>query len=532
MDCTATYLSYSKTNQFSSLVNDYLEQSPNIKDFYEHPVSVEGIKQAVLSRKGFNTDRRLLVRTIKKIYQSTTLSPLQEKNLDALASENTFTICTAHQPNIFTGYLYFIYKIIHAIKLADDLNIQLPAYRFVPVFYMGSEDNDLDELSQVNLNGVKLSWETGQSGAVGRMKVDKKLLQLTGFIEGQLGVEPYGKEVVDILKNCYKEGLSVAEATFSLINTLFAEYGLLVLLPDNADLKQKMQKVFEDDLLKHKAYEIVSETGKALEDQYKVQVNPREINLFYLEENSRERIERNNGSFHVLNSTQHFKTDEILQLLQSHPDRFSPNVVLRGLYQEMILPGVAFIGGGSEIAYWLELKKLFNYYNVPYPVLVLRNSFLILNSEQREKIEQMGFSVEDMFQPDAELLNQLVKRESENKLTLLDEKAAIQKIYRELSEKAGAIDKTLLQYIAALETEALKGIDNLEKKMLRAEKRKYETQQRQLQKIKAELFPGDGLQERIDNFMPWYAKLGKKFLEDLYTHSPALEQQFTVLEYH
>lgn len=529
MDCKVTYFSYGQTNYFSTLILDYIGQKNSLHPFFEYPVSIEGIKAAIKARENHTTDRQLLIKTIKSDYSNFTLCASQLANLESLAKPNTYCVTTAHQPNIFTGYLYFIYKIIHAIKLSDYLKKELPAYHFVPVFFMGSEDNDLEELSNVNLNGVALEWNPDQKGAVGRMKTDKGLLGLVDSVERQFGSEAFGKEIVSLLRNCYQEGCTIAEATFKVINGLFAEYGLLVLLPDDSELKEKMQPVFEDDLLNHTPHRLVNQSGKLLELDYKVQMNPREINLFYLKDDVRERIVGNSSTFAVNNLGLRFEKNEIVEELKKHPERFSPNVVLRGLFQETIIPSVAFIGGGSEIAYWLELKGLFRHYRVPFPVLVLRNSFLLIKKNQWERMKSLNLEIKDLFQSEFEVMNRLVKRESDNTLNLNDERKSLQEFFQKLKDRVKNIDGSLLQHVAALEASAMNNLNNLEKKIVRAEKRKYEVQRNQILKIKAELFPFEDLQERVENFIPYYAKYGKEFLQKIYEYSPSLEQEFTVV---
>jgi bacillithiol biosynthesis cysteine-adding enzyme BshC len=376
MDCIATRLPYRQTNSFSKTVLDYLDHTEGLKPFYAHPPTVQGIKKAIDARKQFATNRELLVRELKKQYGGIEVSDKVKQNIEALLSKDTFTITTAHQNNIFTGPLYFIYKIIHAIKLADHLKTSLPSYNFVPVFYIGSEDADLDELNHIHLGGEKLTWNTKQTGAVGRMKVDKELVKLIGQMEGQLLVLPNGNEIIFSLKKYYKEGTTIEEATFRFVNSLFADYGLIVLLPDNTVLKKQMTKLFEDDLLNQTASGIVEKTAGRLDAAgYKVQASPREINLFYLLNDKRERIERGNSEWSIVNGGNKFTKEALLSELEQNPERFSPNVILRGLYQETILPNIAFIGGGGETAYWLQLKDLFEHYkrngNQPLPNLDL-----------------------------------------------------------------------------------------------------------------------------------------------------------------
>jgi len=488
------------------------------------------LQLAIDERKKFNTNRGILVHELKKQYESVHENIQVQKNIEALNSLNTFTITTAHQNNIFTGPLYFIYKILHAIRLSAHCKNSFPQYDFVPVFYMGSEDADLDELNHIHLGGEKLVWNTKQAGAVGRMKIDKELIRLIAIMEGQLSVLPGGKEIISLLKEFYKEGETIQDATFRFINNLFAEYGLVVLLPDNPVLKKQMIPVFEDDLLNQTASGIVeTTTGKLDAAGYKVQANPREINLFYLKNNRRDRIEVLNTKYSVLGTGISFSKDEILTELKNHQDRFSPNVILRGLYQETILPNIAFIGGGGETAYWLQLKELFNHYKVPFPVLVLRNSFLIVEKKWQEKISKLGFTIDDFFLSELELMNKLVSRESKNEIKLNGSFTELEKLYENFKKQAASVDTTLANHVNALKVKTVERLQELEKKMLRAEKRKFIDQQRQIQTMKNHLFPGNGLQERQDNITYYYAKWGREVISKLFEHSLNLEHEFIVL---
>lgn len=531
MDCTANRLPYRQTGYFSKTVLDYIDQSDSIKPFFKHPLSLKGIQQAIEARKAFPTNRKLLVDVLKKQYELVSLTPEVEKNIERLLSPDTFVVTTAHQNNIFTGPLYFIYKILHAIRLSKHLKTSLPQYNFVPVFYIGSEDADLEELNHIHLNGEKLEWKTKQTGAVGRMKIDKGLLQLIISIEGQLGVFPHGKEIVDLIKDCYKEGDDIQTATFRFVHSLFSNYGLVILLPDNALLKKQMIDVFKEDLLKQSASGIVEKTiGQLTGAGYKVQANPREINLFYLDKDKRERIERADDKWQVINTPLIFEKEELLKELEDHPEKFSPNVILRGLYQETILPGIAFVGGGGEIAYWLQLKDLFDQSHIPFPVLVVRNSFLIVERKWREKIARLNFNIADFFFSEEQLINQVVAKESKNQTNLNGSLSKVEQLYESFKQQAGTIDATLSKHVDVLKLRAVKQLQELEKKMFRAEKRKFADSRRQIQSIKSQLFPGGGLQERYENISYYYAKWGKPIIDTLYENSLSLEEEFVILE--
>ena len=509
---------------------DYVNGSEKLKPFYKYPVTVAGIKASIEARKQFTTPRNILVEQLQKQYGDITLSSSQQQSLQLLLQENTFTICTAHQPNIFTGQLYFIYKILHAVKLTNYLNTALPENSFVPVYYMGSEDADLEELGHINLHGEKLEWQTKQTGAIGRMKTDKQLIQLIDKMAGQLEIFDHGKELINLLRQTFKEGTSIQQATLQLVNELFKDFGLLILIPDNGVLKRQFIPVVKKELIEQFSHSIVEKTGEKLREHYKVQAGGREINLFYLTDEKRERIEKKGERFKVEGVGLSWSEEEILSELETHPERFSANVILRGVFQETILPNVAFIGGGGEIAYWLELKKVFEACSVPFPVLIVRNSFLLINELQEEQTKKLGFEVTDLFKPTQQLINLLVMRESKMQLTLTTEKEQLYAFYKQLQELTYNIDVTLGEHTKALEKNALTKVGALEKKMLRSEKRKFEAQHRQIKKLKQQLFPVDSLQERVDNFSPFYAKYGKEWLTKIYEASLTLEQQFAILK--
>ena len=529
METTCEYISYESTGYFSKMIIDYIKGDEKLKPFYKYTVSLEGIKAAIEARKQFETPRTLLVEELRKQYQNLSLTDKQEQNLTVLLQPNTFTVCTAHQPNIFTGHLYFIYKILHAVKLADFLNGKIPENKFIPVYYMGSEDADLEELGHINLNGEELVWETKQTGAVGRMKVDKQLIKLIDRIAGELEVEKNGKELVNLLRAAYKEGVFIQQATLQLVNELFKDFGLLVIIPDNAELKKQFIPIVKKELIEQFSHSLVEKTGKQLNEHYKVQASGREINLFYLTETRRERVEKEGGRFKAEGVGMSWTEKEILAEVDEHPERFSANVILRGVFQEMILPDIAFIGGGGEIAYWLELQKVFEACRVPFPMLIVRNSFLMINKIQEQATKKLGFEIIDLFKPTEQLINSLVIRESVSQLSLAKEKEELEIFYEHIKEVTAKIDITLSEHTEAIKVRALEKIDTLEKKMLRAEKRKFEAQQRQLGKLRKQLFYGNSLQERVDNFSPFYAKYGKEWLNKIYEASLSIEQKFGIL---
>lgn len=530
MGFKARYISYKQTGAFSKIVTDYLDGLPALSSFYKHSANLDGIKASIAARTAFPTNRKLLVDQLKKQYASIKTSQKVNENIDKLLSKDSFTVCTAHQPNIFTGHLYFIYKILHAIKLCDELKDAMPSNNFVPVYYMGTEDADLEELGTVNINGKKYNWQTDQKGAVGRMKIDKAFMEIIAGIEGQLSVEKYGIEILSLVKSTYTIGKSIEQATFEIVNKLFNEYGLIVLLPDSPAFKKEFVQINKKELEEQFSQKLVTETIDKFPPEYKVQAAGRDINLFYLEADTRERIELNKDGYAVANTAIKFSKDELFNLLEAHPEYFSPNVILRPVFQESILPNIAFIGGGGELAYWLELQKVFDAVSVPFPVLILRNSFSIINQKFSERLKALELDAEDLFKPTNVLMEEIVQKHSKVALHLNGEMKTLSDLYEQIKTTAAAVDNSLGQHVEALKINAFKRIAILEKKMLRAEKKKFDAEQRQLNKIKDAMFPSGSLQERVDNLLPYYSVYGKQFIEMLYEFSGGLRQTFCIVE--
>ena len=526
----SSYIPYTETGWFSKISIDYLQRASFLKEFYAFDVNDYGVRSAIEARKLAPVNRALLVDVLKKQYETANHQTAVEANIDGLLHENTFTVCTAHQPNIFTGHLYFIYKILHTIKLAEELKKQYHPYNFVPVFFMGSEDADLEELNHVIIDGKKYTWHTRQTGAVGSMKVDDLLLKVIDEIASRLAVEEYGKDIIDALKKCFQKNASIAQSTFLFIHHLFGRYGLIVFLPESEVLKKEMTGIFEEDIFENIPSAIVNDTVNRLSAQYKVQANPRAINLFYMKDNIRNRIVQKDEKYFVDDTDIAFTADELRKELHTHPGRFSPNVILRGIYQEKILPNIAFIGGGGELAYWLELKTLFDNYHLPFPLLILRNSFLLIENKYRRQYQKLGLTAKDLFQQENLLLSEIVKKHTPHRLNLEEEKFQLRQTYTAIEKVAKDTDVTLAQHAEALETAAFKKIEALEKKMLRAEKRKFADIKNQLAKLYSSLFPGNNLQERTENFMLFYARWGNDFFDVLYKKSLTLEQEFCIIE--
>lgn len=501
-------ISYQQTQKFTSLVNDYVANAESLQPFYNHYPSLEKFPAQWEEKSKHKIDRRTLVEVLQSQNKNLNLSQLTADNITALIDENTFTVTTGHQLCLFTGPLYFIYKIISTINLANELKDKYPEKRFVPVFWMASEDHDFQEINHVHLFGKTLEWNTVQKGAVGSMSL-KGIEDVLDELDLVLGESENAKQLSVLLREAYTTHPNLADASRFLVNKLFGQYGLLILDGDDARLKRQFVSVIKKDVLHQGFVQTISDCSQSLAKAYKAQAFVREINFFQLSEGKRERVEG------VVSESE----------IEESPEKFSPNVLMRPLYQETVLPNLAYIGGGAEVAYWMQLKTAFEQEGIPFPVLVLRNSALWMEQKQLDKWQKLGFETADLFLTEQELHQQYVSQQTD--LDLKKEVSALKEVFEEILMKV--TDKGLKSSVLAEQQKQLNSFEKLEKKLMKFEKQKHETALNQISQLKNKLFPKNSLQERYDNFIPFYLKHGENFIEILQKELSPLDAKFVIL---
>lgn len=529
------HLPFDRTGYFTEFICDYLADKPTIKSLYSSYPKLENFEARIAEKATHFPDanREILYNALRAQYKDVAISSETESHLKKLKEPITFTVVTGHQLNLFTGPLYFLYKIISTINLTKDLKRAYPKYNFVPVYWMATEDHDFEEINFFNFKGKKLQWNREASGAVGHLKTDG-LADVFDAFANALGSSDKAEQLKKLFRDAYLEHATLTDATRYLANELFGAYGLVILDGDDKSLKELLVPYTQKDIFENLSYKKVSETVEKiseLPEKYSIQVNPREINYFYLKDGLRERIIEQEGTYFIDHSELRFSKDELAEELEQHPERFSPNVIARPLYQEVILPNLCYIGGGGEIAYWLELKSMFEAMDVPFPVLLLRNSALIITEKQNEKLQKMNLSVADLFLKRSSFINKKIREISNIDIDFTPQKTLLEKQFKALYGLAEQTDKSFLGAVKAQEIKQKKGLDNLEKRLLRAQKRKLEDQVHRMTGIQNALFPGQSLQERNLNFSELYLELGEDLIPILMKALEPLRLEFTVLEF-
>lgn len=522
-------ISYQESGYFTSLITDYLNQKQNLQPLYNRFPTPDNFKAQIQEKQQnyTNSFRSVLVQELQQQYSSTDTSDSTQHNIQLLQQYTTFTITTGHQLNLFTGPLYFLYKIVSAINLSRQLKALYPDYNFVPVYWMATEDHDFEEINYFNFKDKKIKWNRSSSGPVGRLSTDGLDAVLEVFKQ-ELGIGNNAKQLTALFEEAYLKHTTLAAATRYIANTLFASHGLVIIDGDSPELKKLLIPYVKSELLQQTSHKKVAETATLLQD-YNIQVNPREINLFYIEDNLRERIIFEDGHYFINNTDLKFTEADILSLLENSPEKFSPNVIMRPLYQEVILPNLCYIGGGGEIAYWLELKSFFESQAVTFPMLLVRNSVLLATQKQAGKLDRLNLAWADVFMKQDSLVNKKVQQLSGLTLDFTGLKNTLKTQFDNLEKMAARTDASFTGAVKAQQAKQFKGLENLEKKLLRAEKNNHAEQLHRVTMLQNELFPNRSLQERRANFSEFYLEYGDTLLNRLFDELKPLEHKFTII---
>lgn len=477
---------------FSQLFIDYVQQNPKLVPFYAFKPDLEGFKSAIKHRKFSQENRELLHNQLINQYinaEVITNEPTKN-NIDLLLHPKTFTVTTGHQICLMTGPMYFIFKIITTIQLAKVLKKEFPNHNFVPIYWMATEDHDFEEINHCHLFGNKITWESDQKGAVGRFETNSLNVLLNKHLPKHTWVSHYLTK------------LNLADATLSLVNDIFQTEGLVIINPDNKELKSKFLPYLKNDIFEQSGFEnVTSQNNKLQEVGYKPQIHSREINVFYLQQNIRERIVFENNVYKVLNTDVAFSKAALEQEMQSFPEKFSPNVVLRPLYQETILPNIGYIGGPGELAYWFELKSLFDSQNIDFPVLIPRNFANIITKNIAQKIEKLELQYSDFFKPLSEIKKHFLSLHSNNEFDFNISKNTILAIFETTKSEIIAVDGSLAGFAQAQSKEIENVFDAIHKKTAKAKELKETVNITKIETIYAKLFPENQLQERHENIL-------------------------------
>ncbi|PPK86480.1 bacillithiol biosynthesis cysteine-adding enzyme BshC [Neolewinella xylanilytica] len=521
---------FTEVPQFSQRDVAYATENEALRPFYKYGVTKAAFASVIEDKAADETDRELLVDTLLAQYESLGLQDEVPESLSLLRSTQTYTVITAHQPALFTGPLYYILKICSTINLARQLKQAYPDNDFVPVFISGAEDHDFAEINHAQVYGNRIEWKQDAGGPVGALSTDS-LTEALAELKEILGDRPTAQDIYARIEQAYTQHDTYGAGAAALVHELFAKEGLIVADMSHQAFKAAFAGFMEREIFESVSQPLIESAQSRLEKLgYSGQAHAREINLFYLTPNRRDRIVRKDGGFAVLDTDKIFTEEELRQELRDHPERFSPNVVMRPLFQELIFPNLAYIGGGGEIAYWLERKEQFETFGLNFPMLIRRNSVLWIDKGNQKKLEKLDLDYRKLFQPADLIIRDYVAEQSENELSLADELQQLEQLFKGIADKAEGIDPTLAKAVMGEHARQAKAVENLEGRLRRTEKQRFETSMNQIRSLRDKLFPDNGMQERYDNFLNIYLQEGEEMFQTLIQHLDPLEPGLVVIQ--
>jgi bacillithiol biosynthesis cysteine-adding enzyme BshC len=503
MAYTKRLIPIAQTGKYPAVLSDYLDGKLAGHQLYQHEPNINGLAQAMGARLQAAGKPRLgrdtLVNVLTEQYSSIELSGNERYNIALLRKPTTFCVTTGHQLNLFSGPLYVPFKLMSAINLCRQLKERYPTHDFVPIYWMATEDHDKDEVDHFNMFGKKYQWHTDQTGPVGRF----------AWPPAEEFWQSLPQDIPADAIDAYRNATTWADATRELFHHWFGHLGLICLDPDDLRLKQAFVPIALQDAIES-ATKPAHDAGSARFETsgHKPQVNARPINLFYMGEVDgrmvRERLVREGDQWLVLNTDLSFDEEALRSHITDHPDYWSPNVVLRPLYQEAILPNIAYLGGPAEVAYWLQTADLFTLYKLPMPVVLPRALGQINTKAVLSRLQKANLRFEDLLLSSSQLKALILARQAgSGQVTMHHEYQLINQAFVTMRSKANAADPTLSSFVDAQEATVLKTLENVEKRISKAMEKRHETLITQALNLRDKVFPNDGLQERSENILAY-----------------------------
>jgi len=514
----STSYTFEEVGAFSAFVKAFTQQHKHLEPFVNGFFTKEGLDAHLEAKLKNYTHRTSLVSALKVQLAAVQLSTAQQESISHLEKNNTITITTGHQLSLFNGPMYFIYKILQVAKTCKELSELYPTYNFVPIFWMASEDHDYDEVRKAQVFGKEIALQEVENnyqmvGSFSANVLNDAVSELSSYLE----TAPYGEPLISELKSIQKESKNLTDFTQKLVASWFADFGVLPLDGNDTALKKCFAPIVEKELKEQISYKATKAVLEDREKLFKTQVEPREINLFFIDGKQRRRIVKAGDTFTLLGTDRSFTEAELLKLNNENPELFSPNVILRPVYQELILPNLAYCGGGGEIAYWTQLKGVFDVLNLCFPKLILRNSLVLLDAGVNKKKEKLGLSDLDLFKDVFSLQNNYLAKHSDvESLDLTVVNSDLETLRTSLINYVNTIDPTLKGTVEGNMAAQHKFLDSLQKKLKKKLKQQEEVALKQIEGVKEKIYPNGVFQERIEHPYRYLSKYGKPFFKTIY----------------
>jgi len=539
------FINFRDIPKHQNLFLDYLYEFENVQEYYKHNFRNKDnylplFKSISENRKKHSLD---LTSILNKQYSKlNNVSGKTSRNIELLNNEKTIAIVTGQQLGIFSGPLYTLYKIITSIRLSNQFNERYDEYKFVPVFWLEGDDHDFNEVRSINLfdndnSIINLGYKEEISNddakqSIGKIIFDESLNDFFSLFENNLRDTEFKNELVSELKECYQVGKTFKQSFKELIFWLFDEYGLIIFDPQGPQVKSLLKPIFKKEVTDFTTHtQKLIQVSAKLEESYHAQVKVKPVNLFYHTDDGRYSVEPVDDIFKLRRKRKQFTKEEILTEIENSPERFSPNVLLRPICQDYLLPTGLYIAGPSEISYFSQVTPLYDFYNIITPIIYPRSSVTIVEKNIAAALDKYDLTLNDIFPGFDELKEKVISGLSENDIekAFKESLTEIELTFDRLKENLFAVDKTLVDASSKYRGRVVSLINELKSKAVKAKEMKHETTIRQLTRISNLLYPLGNLQEREINFTYFYNKYGKDFIKKIYDDISVSEFEHQVI---
>jgi bacillithiol biosynthesis cysteine-adding enzyme BshC len=525
------YINFSDIPGHQNLFLDYLYEFENVSKFYANDFRnkdnyLKIFKNVAESRHDLSPS---ISELLSRQYSKLNPSNLTQQNIKKLSDKKTLAIVTGQQLGIVGGPLYTFYKIITAIKLSRFLSERYDDYNFVPVFWLEADDHDFNEVRSVKIIDEANSLltigykeeiaEDDLKQSVGLINLDSSINEFFEKLNSSIKETEFKSVIFDRLKNFYKEGKSFKEAFSDLVFNYFDEYGLLIFDPQDSEVKKLLKPVFKREITDFRIHtEQLVQVSATLEELYHAQVKVKPVNLFLRVDEGRYSIEPVENEYRLRRKRKSFTQEQLLELLENEPDKFSPNVLLRPICQDYLFPTAFYVAGPSEISYFAQIKPLYELYNIAQPMIYPRSSATILENSIANSLEKYSLGMNDLFIDVENIKKKIVNSVEESSVDEMFGGIAsqIESTFDQLKEKLIDLDKTIADSSNRYRDKILGTVNELKSKAEKAQQKKYEVTLRQIDRAAVNLFPNSNLQEREINFIYFANKYGEEFLKKIF----------------
>ena len=476
-------------------------------------LDAEAVKNYISEFK-FDSARRLRLHSVisQQINSLSNLPAAVINNLNLLKQDTTFTVACGHQLVLWTGPLFVWTKIAHTISLCKQLKQQFPKYNFIPVYWLASEDHDYKEIQSVHLNQKQYQWSVTSEGPVGCIKPNSALRELSQNLFDSIKEFPHAASFCSLIK-LFEESNNLSEAIQKVLYALFGSEGLICLDANCKELKTSFKNILKGDVLHSETLTAAATTMRSwTENRWKPVIGFRACNMFYLHEGTRKRLDVCTNGLCLSDQSEVWKREEMEQLIEDAPERFSPNALLRPVYQQYVLPNLVYVAGPQEKAYWLQLPSVMKHYQVFFPLLPIRYMIVPVRSKDERITQKLGLNFTDWFKPESELVQDIFKSQSQalNTQEILNRfKSQILPLGAPLYEIEGslksAFEAETQKYLNRIEHFAEKSNSHRKNKNTELKERVFE--------VLNSIMPQHRVNERTEHGGTWYLHYGPEFIK-------------------